>query len=31
MIFIRKQKNNLNLQTDTELLDSAYFDMFNKN
>jgi len=27
MIFIRKQKNSLNLQTDTELLDNAYSNL----
>jgi len=27
MLYIKEQKNGINAQTDTELLDSAYFDI----
>lgn len=30
MIHIKEQKNGINLKTDTELLDSAYFDIINE-
>jgi len=29
MIHIKKQKNGLNLNSDTELLDESYFDILN--
>jgi len=30
MIHIKKQKNGLNLNSDTELLDESYFDILNE-
>jgi len=30
MLYIKEQKNGINAQTDTELLDNAYFDILDQ-